>query len=72
MSRIRNWLRSEFPLLLLKFARNPLGWVKTRRDIVLLIFSGFLAVYIVTTATGTVFRGQGQELRPPWDIVVVE
>ena len=60
------------PLLLLKFARNPLGWVKTRRDIVLLIFSGFLAVYIVTTATGTVFRGQGQELRPPWDIVVVE
>ncbi len=38
----------------------------------LLLFSGFIAVYIVLTVVGTAFRGQGQELRPPWDIVVVE
>lgn len=60
------------PLLLIKFCQSYLGWVKTRRDIAILIFSGFIAVYIVTTVVGTAFRGQGQELRPPWDIVVVE
>jgi hypothetical protein len=60
------------PIVLLKFTKGYLGWIKTRRDIALLIFSGFIAVYIVTTAVGTAFRGQGQELRPPWDIVVVE
>jgi hypothetical protein len=60
------------PILLYKFAKGYLGWITTRRDIALLIFSGFIAVYIVTTTVGTAFRGQGQELRPPWDIVVVE
>jgi hypothetical protein len=53
-------------------ATKRLGWIRNRRDIVLLLFSGFIAVYIVTTVVGTAFRGQGQELRPPWDIVVVE
>ena len=51
---------------------KKLGWIRSRRDIAILIFSGFLAVYIVTTVVGTAFRGQGQELRAPWDIVVVE
>ncbi len=60
------------PIVLWRFTRDHLGWIKTRRDVALLIFSGFIAVYIVTTVVGTAFRGQGQELRPPWDIVVVE
>ena len=60
------------PLLLLKFTKDYLGWIKTRRDIVLLLFTGFIAVYVVTTTVGTIFRGEGQELHPPWDIVVVE
>ncbi len=60
------------PLLLIGFTKHVLGWIQTRRDIALLVFSGFIAVFIVTTAVGQFFRGQGQELRPPWDIVVVE
>lgn len=60
------------PYLLYRFTKSKLGWIKTRRDIAILIFSGFLAVYVATTVIGTAFRGQGQELRPPWDIVVLE
>ena len=60
------------PLLLIGFTKNVLGWIHTRRDIALVVFTGFIAVFIVTTAVGQFFRGQGQELRPPWDIVVVE
>ncbi|MXY78361.1 MAG: hypothetical protein F4Y94_01350 [Chloroflexi bacterium] len=60
------------PLLLIGFTKHVLGWIQTRRDIAILIFSGFIAVFIVTTVVGQFFRGQGQELRPPWDIVVVE
>ncbi len=60
------------PLLLIGFTKNVLGWIHSRRDIALVVFSGFIAVFIVTTSVGQFFRGQGQELRPPWDIVVVE
>ncbi|PZC41944.1 MAG: Cytochrome b(C-terminal)/b6/petD [Chloroflexi bacterium] len=60
------------PLLLVGFTKRKLGWIHSRRDIALLVFTGFIAVFIVTTAVGQFFRGQGQELRPPWDIVVVE
>lgn len=60
------------PILLLRFTKAKLGWIHSRRDTALLIFSGFLAVYLVLTFTGQFFRGQGQELRPPWDIVVIE
>ena len=60
------------PLLLIGFTKNVLGWIHSRRDIALVVFTGFIAVFIVTTSVGQFFRGQGQELRPPWDIVVVE
>ena len=59
------------PVLFVLFCK-ALGWVHTRRDIALLIFSGFIGVYLTTTIVGTAFRGQGQDLKPPWDIVVLE
>ena len=60
------------PLALVWFTKRKLGWIKTRRDIAILIFSGFLSVYLVLIIVGTTFRGQAQELRPPWDIVVIQ
>ena len=60
------------PLALVWFTKRKLGWIKTRRDIAILIFSGFISVYLVLTIVGTTFRGQAQELRPPWDIVVIQ
>lgn len=59
------------PILFVLFCK-ALGWIHTRRDIALLIFSAFIGVYITTTIVGTAFRGQGQDLKPPWDIVVLE
>lgn len=60
------------PIALVLFTKRKLGWIRNRRDIAIFVFTGFIAVFIVTTAVGQFFRGQGQELRAPWDIVVVE
>lgn len=49
-----------------------LGWVVTRRDALLALFSGFIAAYGVLTLCGTAFRGQGQELVFPWELKVSE
>ena len=59
------------PVLFVLFCK-ALGWIRTRRDIAILIFSAFIGVYLTTTIVGTAFRGQGQDLKPPWDIVVLE
>jgi len=45
-----------------------IGWIRTRRDVMLSIFSGFIVVYWVMTIVGAAFRGAGQELVAPWDV----
>jgi hypothetical protein len=45
-----------------------IGWINTRRDVMLSLFSGFIVVYWVMTIVGAAFRGQGQELVMPWDV----
>jgi menaquinol-cytochrome c reductase cytochrome b/c subunit len=54
------------------FTMWKLGWVRTRRDALLALFSGFIGAYGVLTLVGTAFRGQGQELVFPWDLKVSE
>lgn len=49
-----------------------IGWVFTRRDALIVLFSGFVAANAVLTAVGTGFRGEGQELVFPWDLTVNE
>jgi len=48
------------------------GWVETRRDALLALFSGFIGAYGILTLAGTAFRGQGQELVFPWELKVSE
>lgn len=57
---------------MLIFSLWKVGWVVTRRDALIVLFSGFVAAYGVLTLTGTAFRGQGQELVFPWDLSVSE
>lgn len=57
---------------LMIYALWRLGWVVTRRDALLALFSGFIAAYGVLTLAGTAFRGQGQELVFPWELKVSE
>lgn len=57
---------------LMIFSMWKAGWVRTRRDALLALFSGFVAAYGVLTLVGTAFRGQGQELVFPWQLNVSE
>ena len=45
-----------------------IGWVNTRRDVMIAIFSAFITVYWVMTIVGAAFRGQGQDLVVPWEV----
>jgi quinol-cytochrome oxidoreductase complex cytochrome b subunit len=45
-----------------------IGWVRTRRDVFLSLFSGFIVVYFAMTIVGAAFRGAGQDLSLPWDV----
>ncbi|MFN0149066.1 MAG: menaquinol-cytochrome C reductase [Dehalococcoidia bacterium] len=54
------------------FTLWKLGWVKTRRDALLALFSGFVGAYGVLTLVGTAFRGESQELVFPWELTVAE
>jgi menaquinol-cytochrome c reductase cytochrome b/c subunit len=55
------------PILLLLIIKRWLGHL-TKRDAVIALFTGFIAVYVVLTIVGTSLRGQGMELLPPWDV----
>jgi hypothetical protein len=59
------------PILLIYFLWR-IGWVRTRRDVMLSIFSGFISVYWVMTIVGAMFRGAGQELSLPWDVPLID
>lgn len=54
------------------FTLWKMGWVMSRRDALLALFSGFIGAYGVLTMVGTAFRGQSQELVWPWDLSVSE
>jgi hypothetical protein len=55
------------PILML-YILWRIGWVNTRRDVLLAIFSGFITVYWVMTIVGAAFRGAGQDLVLPPDV----
>lgn len=55
------------PILLLLLLKRRYGRL-TRRDAMIAMFTGFMAVWFETTAVGVAFRGQGMELLPPWDV----
>jgi len=49
-----------------------LGWVRTRRDVMIVMYTGVMAGYLALTLVGSFFRGEGQDLIAPWDIKVDE
>jgi len=54
--------------VLLIYVLWRIGWVRTRRDVVIAIFTGFIVVFWVMTIVGSGFRGAGQELVWPWNV----
>lgn len=51
---------------------KKMGWVQTTRDVMIALFSGFIATYWTLTIIGSFFRGEGMQLVPPWDVKVDE
>ncbi len=45
-----------------------LRWLQSVRDLMIVLFSGFMATFLALTIAGTAFRGEGQDLVPPWDV----
>ena len=44
----------------------------TRREMIIALFTGFVVTYLVLTIFGTSFRGPGQDLYWPWQLVGIE
>jgi len=59
-----------FLSVLLIFILWRIGWVRNTHDVMIVLFSGFIAAYLALTIAGSFFRGPGQQLIPPWDIKV--
>ena len=49
-----------------------LGWVRTRRDVFIVMFTGVLTAYLTLSMVGSFFRGEQQALIWPWEIKVDE
>ena len=55
------------PIVLLLIVRVWLGRL-TKRDAMIVVFTGFMTVFVVMTIVGTAFRGEGMALVWPWDV----
>jgi hypothetical protein len=49
-----------------------IGWLRTRRDLFIVMYTSVMVSYLTLSMVGSFFRGQGQALVPPWDIKVDE
>jgi len=58
--------------LLIIYVLFRLGWVRTKRDVFIVMFTGVLASYLTLSMIGSFFRGQAQALIWPWEIKVDE
>jgi menaquinol-cytochrome c reductase cytochrome b/c subunit len=61
-----------FFALLIIYVLFRLGWVRTRRDVFIVMFTGVLTAYLVLSMVGSFFRGEQQALIWPWEIKVDE
>ncbi len=61
-----------FFALLIIYVLFRLGWVRNRRDVFIIMFTGVMFAYLTLSLVGSFFRGPGQALIWPWDIKVDE
>ncbi len=47
-----------------------IGWLRTRRDLFIVMFTAVMVAYLTLSMVGSFFRGQAQALVPPWDVKV--
>lgn len=54
------------------YALFRIGWLRTRRDLFIVMFTGIMAAYLTLSLVGSFFRGEGQALIWPTEIKVDE
>ena len=59
-----------FFTVLIIYVLFRVGWLRTRRDVFIVMFTGVMTAYLVLSMVGSFFRGQGQALIWPWEIKV--
>jgi menaquinol-cytochrome c reductase cytochrome b/c subunit len=59
-----------FFAVLIIYVLFRIGWLRTRRDIFIVMFTAVMASYLTLSIVGSFFRGQGQALIWPWQIHV--
>jgi hypothetical protein len=58
--------------LLIIYVTFRVGWLRTKRDLFIVMFTAVMASYLTLSMIGSFFRGQGQALIWPTDIKVDE
>jgi hypothetical protein len=61
-----------FFAILILYVLFRVGWLRTRRDVFLVMFTAVLTSYLVLSLVGSFFRGEAQALIWPWEIKVDE
>lgn len=61
-----------FFAVLIIYVLFRLGWLRTRRDVMIVMFTAVMVGYLALTLVGSFVRGPGQDLIAPWDIKVDE
>jgi quinol-cytochrome oxidoreductase complex cytochrome b subunit len=59
-----------FFTVLILYVLFRIGWLRTRRDVFLVMFTAVMAAYLTLSMVGSFFRGQGQNLIWPWQVHV--
>lgn len=61
-----------FFTVLILYVLFRIGWLRTRRDLFIVMYTAVMAAYLTLSLIGSFFRGQAQALVPPWEIKVDE
>jgi len=61
-----------FFTVLIIYVLFRLGWLRTKRDLFIVMFTAVMASYLTLSMVGSFFRGEGQGLIGPWDVKVDE
>ncbi len=56
--------------VLILYSLFRIGWLRTRRDVFIVMFTCVMTAYLVLSLVGSFFRGEGQALIWPWEIKV--
>ncbi|MCH8814483.1 MAG: hypothetical protein IH957_05200 [Chloroflexi bacterium] len=65
-------LTIAFFTILILYALFRIGWLRTKRDVFIVMFTAVVTIYFALSLVGSFFRGEAQALIWPWEVKVDE